>query len=222
MKLQSTVLLMSVLLIQATVPSSPEYKDGKYYEPNTDKPYSGYLTRYYNNTTTKESEGKVRDGLMNDIWTFYYPNGVLKSEMEYEEGVRIKILHSNYETGEKQSEFDDSTQVYTTWYKSGKVKSVTHYLYGLKQGASREWYENGHIKSDYTYYTHHEHGVCKEYFENGQVALVAVYRDGKKSGFWQAFYPDGKLKFQGRYSEDSKTGKWVERNGSGKLVKQLF
>jgi len=213
---------MSVLLVHAAAPETPECRDGKYYEPHSETPYSGYYTRYYKDGFNKESEGKVRDGVMDDVWEFYFPNGILKCEAEYADGIRIKVIKSNYETGEKESEFDETNQTFTVWYKSGKIKSLSHYLFGLKQGSCKEWYESGAIKSDYTYYTHHEHGVCKEYFETGQVSLVAVYRDGKKSGFWQAFYPDGKLKFQGRYSEDSKTGKWITRDDSGKLTREIF
>lgn len=213
---------MSVLLIQAAPPETPEYRDGVYYEPHSEIPYSGYFTRYYQQSKNKESEGKVRDGLMDDVWEFYYADGSLKCEAEYSEGVKIKVLKSFYEAGEKESEFDETNQTYTVWYKSGKIKAVSHYLYGLKQGSCKEWYESGALKSDYTYYTHHEHGVCKEFFEDGHVSLIAVYRDGKKSGFWQAFYPDGKLKYQGRYSEDSKTGKWVTRDEKGKLTRTIF
>ena len=223
MKHQLTALLiMTTLLIQAAPPTAPEFRDGRYYEANSETPFSGYYTRYYNGSNARQSEGKIKDGLMNDAWTFYYANGNLKGTVEYADGVKIKVLNSFYETGEKESEFDENKQVFTTWYKSAKVKSITNYMYGLKEGSSIEWYENGTVKSDYTYYTHHEHGICKEYFENGQVALVAVYRDGKKSGFWQAFYPDGKLKFQGRYSDDFKTGRWVTRDAEGKLTKQAF
>ena len=221
MKHQLTALFMSVLLVHAA-PETPEARDGKFYEAHSERPYSGYFTRYYNDGFSKESEGKIRDGVINDLWDFYYPNGNLKCEAEYADGIRIRVLKSNYETGEKESEFDEVNQTYTTWYKGGKMKSQSPYLFGLKQGSCKEWFESGAIKSDYTYYTHHEHGVCKEYFENGQVSLVAVYRDGKKSGFWQAFYLDGKLKYQGRYSEDSKTGKWITRNQQGKLTKENF
>jgi antitoxin component YwqK of YwqJK toxin-antitoxin module len=222
MKYQLTAMFMSVLLVHAAPPETPECRDGKYYEPHSEKPYSGYFTRHYPDGFSKESEGKVHDGVMDDVWEFYYANGNLRCEAEYADGVRIKILKSNYEGGEKESEFDEARQTYTVWYKSGKIKALNHYLFGLKQGSCQEWYENGALKSDYTYYTHHEHGICKEYYESGQVSLVAVYRDGKRSGFWQAFYPDGKLKFQGRYSEDSKTGKWVTRDGQGKLTRELF
>lgn len=213
---------MSVLLVHAAPTEIPECRDGRFYEAHSEKPYSGYFTRYYPDGRSKESEGKIRDGVMDDLWEFYYANGTLKCEAEYADGIKIRIVKSNYESGEKESEFDETNQTYTVWYKSGQVKSISHYLFGLKQGSCKEWYESGAIKSDYTYYTHHEHGVCKEYFETGQVSLIAVYRDGKKSGFWQAFYLDGKLKFQGRYSEDSKTGKWVTRDPKGKLTKELY
>jgi antitoxin component YwqK of YwqJK toxin-antitoxin module len=222
MKHQLTAMFMSTLIAHAAPTESVECREGKYYEFHSEKPYSGYFTRYYQDGLKRESEGKVKDGVMNDVWEFYYPNGNLKCEAEFADGIKIKVLKSNYETGEKESEFDELNQTFTTWYKSGRIKSVSHYLYGLKQGSCQEWYESGALKSDYTYYTHHEHGICKEYYESGQVSLIAVYRDGKKSGFWQAFYLDGKLKFQGRYSEDSKTGKWVTRDQKGKLTKELF
>ncbi len=222
MKYKIAAVIMEMLLIQAAPPSAPEYRSGLYYESNSDKPYSGYLTKYYPSGSIRESEGKVREGLMDDVWTFYYPDGSQKSVVEYADGIKLKTLKSWYEDHSRESEFDETAQVYSTWYHSGQLKSVTQYLYGLKQGSSREWFENGTLKSDYTYYTHHEHGVCKEYFANGRVALVAVYRDGKKSGFWQAFYPDGKLKYQGRYSDDFKTGKWVTRDSTGKLTRHIY
>lgn len=222
MKIKLSALLMSLLLIQAAPPSTPEYRDGKYYEASTEKPYSGYFQGYFANTTLKQSEGKVREGLMDDVWTFYYANGQVKSELEYADGIKIKTLKSFYETGEVESLFDEQTQVFKTWYKSGKLKSRTQYVYGLKEGDSQEWFESGAIKSEYTYYSHHEHGVCKEYYENGQVALVSVYRDGKRSGYWQAFYPDGKLRYEGRYAEDFKTGKWITRSERGKVTHENF
>jgi antitoxin component YwqK of YwqJK toxin-antitoxin module len=217
-----TAFIMEILLIQAAPPSATEYREGLYYEANSNKPYSGYLTKYYPASSVKESEGKIKEGLMDDEWIFYYPNGTEKCELEYEDGIKLKILKSWYDDHTKESEFDETSQVYTTWFRNGQVKSVSHYLYGLKQGSSKEWYENGAIKSDYTYYTHHEHGVCREYFANGRAALVAVYRDGKKNGFWQAFYPDGKLKYQGRYSDDFKTGRWITRDSAGKLTRHIY
>ena len=222
MKHQISAIVMSVLLIQAVPSEVAEYRNGVYYEAHSGIPYSGYFTNYYEDTREKESEGKIRAGLMEDVWAFYYPDGSFKCEAEYADGVKIKVIKSNYCTGEKESEFDDFNQVNTVWYKSGKVKSIGHYLYGLKQGSYKEWYESGALKSDYTYYTHHEHGICKEYYENGHVSLIAVYRDGKKSGFWQAFYPDGRLRYQGRYAEDAKTGRWITRDEHGKLTRQIY
>ena len=212
---------MTVILVQLlTTPGSLtlEIRDGRYVESGSGRAYSGYYTRCYPGTEIKEAEGRLRNGLMDDLWTFYFPNGNLKSEIEFVDGVKIKTLLSFYENGEKESEFDEDSQVYTTWYANGKLKSFIQYLNGMKEGLSKEWYDDGQLKSEYEYFRHHEHGICKEYYRRGQVALVSVYRDGKKSGFWQAFYPDGKLKFEGRYSEDKKTGKWLETDSSGKMA----
>ena len=151
---------------------------------------SGYFVRYYKNSDQKESEGKLINGLMSDVWRFYFRNGYLKSETEYENGIKVQTIVSYYETGEKESQFDEKNRVFTQLYKNGNLKSVIQYLAGNKEGSSIEWYENGAVKREYLYYQHHEHGIYKEYNWNSRVALVSVCREIQSSDNWQAFYPD--------------------------------
>src|ERR1019366_4471187 len=121
MKHQLTALLiMTTLLIQAAPPTAPEFREGRYYEPNSETPFSGNFTRYNEKNHSKESEGKIKEGLMNGIWVFYFSNGNLKGTIEYVDGVKIKVLNSFYETGEKESEFDEDKQVFLPWKRNGK------------------------------------------------------------------------------------------------------
>lgn len=215
--------MLAAIILEAAAPASaPELKDGIFYEVNSNNLYSGYYKEYYAGGKSVECEGRVKNGLREDQWTYYYGNNNLKSVIEFEQGIKVKVLQSWYENGDRESLFDEDSLIYTTWYASGKLKSVTHYFGNMKQGSSMEWYENGKVKSEYNYYQHHEHGICKEYYTNGHVSLIAVYQDGKRNGFWQGFKSDGKLQYQGRYSDDIKTGRWIVRDENGKLKKEQY
>ncbi len=217
------LIMMTTMVLNRPTEMPPlEIKEGKFYEANTMQPYNGFYTHFFESTGIVECEGPMKNGLPNNVWTFYYANGKLKTIAEYVDGICIRTLKAWHLTGELKASYDKDSLTYTEWFQDGSVKTIVHYLHGMKQGSSVEYYENGKVKSEYNYYHHHEHGICKEYFESGQVSLIAIYRDGKKSGLWQAFYPDGRLKYQGRFSDDIKTGQWITRNEMGKLTRKTF
>lgn len=223
MKPNSILIVMSFLVFESFAPPATlEIREGIIFEKNSPVPYSGFYTKYYSHISQKECEGELRNGLPDDGWTYYYSNGFMKCEAEFENGVKIKTKRSFYEDGSPESLFDEEKQTYTTWYINGKVKSETHFLQGRKEGFSKEWYPDGQLKSEYIYYHHLEHGICKEYYEGGQLSLVSIYNNGIKSGFWKSYDFTGRLLYQGRYSDGYKVGTWVERNESGKLAKHIY
>lgn len=214
--------MIALTSAKPNAPLTAEYKEGKYYEPGTNQAFSGYYIIRSESNTMVTAEGTLNKGLMHGVWRFYHGNGKAKSIVLFEAGQQLRIIESWYYGGERQNIFDESNEVDTSYYRSGKVKSITHYRGYYKNGDAIEWYENGNIKKEYTYYDHMEHGVCKEYYENGQLALLSIYNDGKENGLWLAYRPDGSLQFKGRYSGGFKTGKWYERGADGKLQRNTY
>ncbi len=218
--------IAAILFVMITLTSakpltltSGELKEGVYYETGATHPYSGYCRL---KLEAGMAEGTMSQGLMHGVWNYFYSNGNMKAVELYESGQRLRVMKSWYWGGELQNLFDETAEADTCYYRSGKVKSVTHYNGFFKNGDAVEWYENGAVRLEYVYYDHMEHGVCKEYYDNGQLALLSIYNSGKKSGVWLAYTTDGRLKYKGRYSEDCKVGKWYERTEEGKLARYNY
>ena len=86
-------------------------KDGLYYAPGSDKPYSGESVLYYE-SGQKMSEGTWKDGKLNGLLTGWYENGQKMMEATLKDGAPDGLWTSLYEKGQKQSE---------TIYKNGEL-----------------------------------------------------------------------------------------------------
>ena len=64
-------------------------KDGLYYAPGSDKPYSGESVLYYE-SGQKMSEGTWKDGKEDGLETWWYKNGQKWEKSTYKDGERIE------------------------------------------------------------------------------------------------------------------------------------
>ena len=63
-----------------------------------------FVNYYKKNPTQKESEGDYFDGLEHGKWTYWYPNGQLKQEAEFNYGRYYGKVVLYYENGKKEDE----------------------------------------------------------------------------------------------------------------------
>jgi antitoxin component YwqK of YwqJK toxin-antitoxin module len=92
-------------------------KDGLYYAPGSDKPYSGESVLYYE-SGQKMSEGTWKDGKEDGLWTGWYENGQKMLEGTYKDGEsagKWTYWHSN---GQKSWEetYKDGGLIEETWW----------------------------------------------------------------------------------------------------------
>jgi|GEM_PF-5573453 antitoxin component YwqK of YwqJK toxin-antitoxin module len=76
----------------------------------------------------------------------------------------------------KSAQSDTSTR--RTYYGSGRLKSITYYSEGKKNGVEKEYYENGELQKETPYEDGVKSGIEKEYWDDGEEKAETPYYDG--------------------------------------------
>ena len=118
--------------------------------------FEGYLRQY--------EDGKLIGicsayaGKLEGIRKIYYPNGKLREEFRYFDGL---------ENGKG-----------TLYHKNGKIGAIQNFKDGVLHGELIEYYENGNIKIKGFFKDGKENGVCEEYDINGKLTRKVTYKEG--------------------------------------------
>ena len=143
--------------------------DGILYLLKKTKPFTGKNLCEYENGQNK-SKGKVKDGKIDDKWTYWFENGQILKEENYKEGKKNGKWTEWYENGQKKSEgkFKDDKQdgKWTEWYENGQIKSKGGYKDGKMHGKWTRWRENGQKESEVNY-NKYGHSRMKYWGEDG-------------------------------------------------------
>ena len=117
MKKPTSIILLSlsILLIsgcgKVIEESELNFRDGKYYPINSDKPYSGKIISHYKHGQLKESSN-YKDGELDGPSESYYENGQLKESRNYKDG-KLNGLYERYDVNGRLEE--------SLNYKDGKL-----------------------------------------------------------------------------------------------------
>ncbi|MBI4647976.1 MAG: hypothetical protein HY738_15670 [Bacteroidia bacterium] len=208
-KLITLPLLCVVLLFSCTSDkedfSKLQNRNGIYFKPNEETPYSGDVSISDNNGTII-LQGHLENGLKDEQWTTWYPNGQKESEGMYSGG------------------FKDGTWKY--WEENGVEKGVEIYKQGNKLGNEQEPGSNISAETDSVNsykldsdaketniqkektvtlrsltgsYRKKLNGVpytgpVVDYHSNGVVSLRGHFTNGLRSGKWTFYSTKGKVK----------------------------
>lgn len=130
-----------------------------------------------------------------------------------------------------------------TYYPSGKLKDVCHYVNGKRNGKAIHYYENGKIATVANFRNDDFYGKVTFYYSNGQKNSVEYYKikgltpfklwyengvlkqkgnhlDDKMSGKWLLYYPDGKLQEINYYNSNLKDSVWIYFSEAGDTIKK--
>jgi len=125
------ILLIALLLIVGCVPPRLVEKDGLWYAPKTDIPYSGKWTWWYDNGQ-KWSEGTFKDGKEDGLVAELYRNGQKKEE-------------GTWKNGEPDGKW-------TYWSADGRESSELIFKNGEGwNGKETYWWDNGQKYREGTY-----------------------------------------------------------------------
>jgi uncharacterized protein len=183
-------------------------------------------------------------------WTFYFSNGIKKSEGSFDEtGKRIGIWKFYYNNGQLKEKAvfvnDLATGETSYFYDNGIQASQGNYLKGNYNGSFERWYFNGMKRRNETYnndkkdgpvvtynnsgflsgtenYSNDiEDGMFTSYYVNGQILASVKYLKGVRDGEYKKYYYDGSLQTQGNYINGKKDGVWKDFFMNGKTKTEI-
>ena len=124
--------------------------------------------------------------------TYFYENGMKKSEKSYRKGRQAGLEIEWYENGQKEREVT--------------LKD------GIEDGLLTSWYENGQKAYEVNYKDGKWDGLFTAWYENGEKEVEANYKDGIEDGLWISWYKNGQKKGEGTYKDGEEISKkeWNE------------
>lgn len=145
----------------------------------------GYWIKYYDdaNTIIKE-EGRYINNNKEGIWKQYFSDGVLQSEITFEQNKKNGYAKIYYENGVLSEEgiWKGNKWVgdYKFYHRNGKPQYQFAYSEnGERTGKQKYFYESGALMIEGEWTNGKEAGVITEYHENGQVKSTKDFTDGK-------------------------------------------
>lgn len=135
--------LINILAAQEVI-----LKKDKYVLRETGKPYSG-IYKEYDSEKHLVSATCIKNGMLEDTTTIFYPSGTKKEVRAYKEGIK----HGTW----------------TTWSENGKKTAEASFLNGKKDGKWYVWDEQGIMRYEMFYVKGEKKGTWIIRDENGKV-----------------------------------------------------
>jgi antitoxin component YwqK of YwqJK toxin-antitoxin module len=182
------------------------------------------------------------------IWKDLHPNGVVREEGNWTNGLRNGVFKffnkkgeleriENYENGELV--VNDGGQyamidIRKEYYEDGRVKLEGSYRNDKKHGTFREYDRNGNQINAYLYENEiktgegmidsigRRQGPWKLFYPDGIVRAAGNYIDGKKDGPWQFYFNNSKIEQKGSYKDDLPIGNWQWFHASGGMHRDEY
>jgi antitoxin component YwqK of YwqJK toxin-antitoxin module/Tfp pilus assembly protein PilF len=183
-------------------------------------------------------------------WTFYFPNGNIKSTGQfselgkqgawtyYEFSGRLNA-RENFKNGKLDGEQLDYSEkgiltsdlfyangqqngLQTSYFINGNIYTTTMYKTGKLEGECREYYSGGQLGAVSQYSNNVFAGPFTTYFNSGQIKESGSYLNGAIEGPFKEFYENGQLNSEGLYRKGVIDGEWKTYYENGKLKSRSF
>lgn len=186
------ILLLTLYIIKSTLPQVKEeykrlIKKEKYLKDGC------HLSYFDNKKKQVRSEINIFNGQKHGTCKYYYYNGQISED-------------SNYEFGKLHCEYKE-------YHVNGNLKNETQYKEGIQYGETKSFYDNGNKYREFNLINGEYVGEIKEYFRNGNLKFIkneAKYTffdevqkhmlfDGNLSlvnGVWNSYRNDGTIEYQ--------------------------
>ena len=128
------------------------------------------------------------ESILDGECTTYYPNGKIKSVVNYTNGIR---------NGEEINYFENGNIQSAGLFKDGEITSIQVYL------------ENGQINKEMGINQGQIHGEYKEYYENGVLGILKTYNNGQENGPVKYYNSDGSIAYSSNMKNNTIDGEEV-------------
>ncbi|MDA3944767.1 MAG: toxin-antitoxin system YwqK family antitoxin [Bacteroidetes bacterium] len=203
---------------------------------------NGFFKEYDKNGNLKKIV-KYIDGVLQeqaeelallDMKRDYYPNGKVKVEATYRNGVAEGIRREFDEQGnvEKAFTFKHGTLVaegiiaangqrqgfWKYYYPNGGLKSQGNYTDDVRSGEWEFFHTNGVLEQRGSYNENGQPiGLWKWFYNDGKLLRDENYRDGLLDGILTEYGPQGRIITQGDYIDGLKEGFWFYETGDMRM-----
>ena len=176
-----------------------------------------------------DSEGNLKNGKKDGMWTWWHDNGQKKEVLYYKDGKIINGIKFDYYksgqifskiiySGEDKNIYPDINGKWIQWHSNGQKSWETDYKDGEMDGKNMSWYENGQIEGESTYKDGKQDGKRTWWYENGQIKSEENYKDGKLGGEFKKWDENGQ---ESKY-KDSKLHSILDRHENGQIKSILY
>ena len=159
---------------------------------------SGFITTQKPSSKASECEHLVHfPDQIQGSGTFesFYPNGKMRSQIEYEDGGyhgKLTFWHANGLKEQESNAIHGVTEGdYRIWHPNGQLALSMKYKDDMQDGMKQRWYADGKPWS----YVRFEHGVMrgelKQWFQNGKLERRGEYRNGLRQNRYEIWHEDG-------------------------------
>ena len=152
--------------------------------------------KFFFPSQTIEIRGKYNQkGEKDGLWEWYYPNGTLLMEENYNDGELDGLFVEYDEHGNiiSKGEYIEGLEDGSWFYKRGVATEIGSYYEGLRIGDWKTFYENGKPATE----SHYDQGLLNGkylvYWENGNIKLTGKYISGERVGIWYKYMENGEL-----------------------------
>lgn len=131
----------------------------------------------------KVEEGRYLNSMKTGIWIEYFPSGVTKSQLTFQNNRAngpATMYHENGKVAEEGT-WQGTRWVgpYKLYYEDGKVRQEFSYNpLGQRDGVQKYYHPNGTLMIEVTMKAGKEEGLMKEYYENGELKAEKYFNAG--------------------------------------------
>lgn len=172
-------------------------------------------------------EGYFRDGLPSGLFKRYYENNTIQSMLFYSKDGREADAIFFHPSG-----FIAAAGKYINQKKEGKWEffssvvrgyKVTEeeYLNNMRNGLSIKYYPDKTVAERTEYINNVKHGEWLQYHENGRLFLKTSYVKGVLEGSFEVWDKNGRQLYRGQYKNDTRDGLWHIYNPDGSLKHEI-
>jgi antitoxin component YwqK of YwqJK toxin-antitoxin module len=165
-------------------------RSGVTYLPNTDKPFSGYAKRAYENEQV-EVLAEFKDGYVVRLKQ-WQENGIPRWDIGFGQG---KVRVSDVPMDRVRDPYGmDPDGLWASWHENGQKEMVVNWKDGKVDGLLVGWYENGQKEAEINWKDGKRDGLLTEWYENGQKKKEINFKDGEEDGLSMSWFKNGQKK----------------------------
>ena len=157
-----------------------------------------------------KAQGNYKNGLKDNEWVTNFEDGKLQSKGYYTKGEKVGNWIEYYNNGQIKERIDRSGCKYESFYEDGTRKEQGFYRNEQKDSAWTTWNSSGNVIRKNFYRQGALFGVQEVWTEDGAQKLSAIeYKNNLKNGTAYWWMPTGELDMQGTFVNDLQDGTWT-------------